>query len=141
MEDTLLSGIRSNTFHGKGCAWRGFSGKWWLGICGHHGHPPRPPRQVWGHCLIFIKCAAQGEPPFIMFKFLGGESGSFLDGANCAGRGVRPKVPLPESTLEDERGGPSHSPLGAHNCWTPIYQANGKSSRCAPFVPQQKSMK
>jgi len=32
-------------------------------------------------------------------------SGSLLDGANCAGRGVRPKVPLPESTPQDERGG------------------------------------
>jgi len=34
-----------------------------------------------------------------------GKSGSLLDGANCAGRGVRPKVPLPESTPGDKSGG------------------------------------
>jgi len=54
---------------------------------------------------------------------VGGEkSGSLVDGANRAGRGVRPKVLLPELTPEDERGGPRHSPLGTHNFWTPSFR-------------------
>jgi len=52
---------------------------------------------------------------------------------------VRPKVPLQDSTPEDERGGPRQSALRPNNFWTPICQLNGKHFLCVPCVPHQQS--
>jgi len=68
-----------------------------------------------------------------------GGIGIFAVWCKLCGKRGEAEGPLPESTPEDERGGPRHSALGTHNCWTPIFRSNGKYSRCVPCAQKQQS--
>jgi len=64
MEDTLLAKSSSKKIHGKGCAWRGCSGKEWLRIGGHHGlNCLSSVLDLLGKLVARVKRAAPAEGP------------------------------------------------------------------------------